>query len=175
MHATHPRTRRPVTRLWQVGELLLSFPQQLEPFSVGNTLSALDPQLAALAASDVGNAVGCPAIAEDRGGGGHPGMSGEDEPCGGADPLIEWLQALSHATVDDYLSHIALIPRLGPLGAKQLAADSSYLSNIISAGLGLPLDCRLAALERLLARPDTPANSVSPKDLAKAALTNNVA
>ncbi|KAL1500394.1 hypothetical protein AB1Y20_013051 [Prymnesium parvum] len=117
----------PLAYITQVGEELLGLPQRLEPFVAGASLTLLSPRL--------------------RGGGG--AAEGADE----ADGATEWLLAIGEATACLLLRQVERIGTLTPLGARQLAADASYLSNILSAGLGLPPSAPLAELEALLTAP----------------------
>ena len=66
------------------------------------------------------------------------------------DGLHAWLAALGNRTVELLLQSVVRIPALSILGAKQLAADASYVNNILSGGLGLPHDARLVELVALL-------------------------
>lgn len=96
-----------------MGEELLGLPQRLGPFVNGPTLSDLSPMLKLLS----GDAP--PAVEE----------SNVD-----SDTAMEWLLSIGHGTVCLLVDEIVKISRLTPLGARQLAADVSYLSNILSAG-----------------------------------------
>ena len=51
---------------------------------------------------------------------------------------MAWLLAVAHTTTSKLEEAISGIGSLSPAGSKQLAADVGYLSNILSAGLGLP-------------------------------------
>ena len=104
-----------------VGDHLLGLPQRLEPFAAGTTLTLLDKELK-----------GSGSLSDDEEG------------------LHTWLAALGHRVVELLLQSVALIPTLSILGAKQLAADASYVDNILSGGLGLPHDARLVELVDLL-------------------------
>jgi len=52
--------------------------------------------------------------------------------------VLVWMKAVAHRTTLLLLAAVSSIPALSPLGAKQLAADVSYLANIFAAGLSLP-------------------------------------
>ena len=67
-----------------------------------------------------------------------------------ADGGTLWLEAIGHRTVSLLLESISQIRSLSAIGSKQLAADVTYIDNILSGGLGLPQDDRLVQLARLL-------------------------
>jgi hypothetical protein len=119
----------PQSYITRAGDHLLGLPQHLEPFAEPPTLSNLSGEL--------------------RGGGGEGGAAGPER--GGADggPLA-WLAALGHRTVELLLVEVDRISALSSLGAKQLAADTGYVDNILASGLGLPRDARLNELAGLL-------------------------
>lgn len=126
----------PLPYITQVGEHLLGLPQQLEPFTTGRTLTQLSQKLKPQT-GDVPL----------------PPLDAEDAQTAEADAPMEWLRSISHATTELLLREASLLEELSLLGAKQLAADAGYLSNILSGGLGLPPNAVLAELEVLLTAP----------------------
>ena len=104
-------------------------PQQLEPFAEGSTLAALP-------AGRLGS------MATANGGGG-----------AASDGVHAWLAALGHLTVELLLQAVLRVGTLSTMGARQLAADASYVNNILSGGLGLPHDERITELAALLTAP----------------------
>ena len=148
-----------VTRL---GEQLLALPQQLEPHAAAgsDTLTLLHPSLR----PPDGNAAGGGAAAS-------PSSSPAAE-----EGAIGWLHAVAHVTVSRLFDAVGKIAAFSPLGAKQLAADVSYLSNILSGGLGLPPLAPLAQLELLLTCPPAEiADAVRKSDALPASLAIAVA
>ena len=119
-------TPSPQDYITQLGEQLLSLPQQLEAHAATETLSLLHPSLRPLAEHQLEQQL------EEEG-------------------AMAWLQAVAHATAGALLEAVASIPAFSPLGAQQLAADVGYLANILSGGLGLRPLPQLAQLETLLA------------------------
>ena len=123
----------PLEYVTYAGELLLAVPLQLEPFLGDNTLAGLAPELRA------------PAAEGDDGGG--------DGDCGDNDGGCGWLAAVAASCVRLLLAEVSKLAAFSPLGSKQMAADVSYLSNVLSAGLSLAPDSRLAELEAVLLAP----------------------
>ena len=74
----------------------------------------------------------------------------EEEGAAAADGVHAWLSALGHRTAELLLRAVRRISALSMLGARQLSADTAYVNNILSAGLGLPQDARLSELAELL-------------------------
>ena len=119
-------TPSPQDYITQLGEQLLSLPQQLEAHAASETLSLLHPSLRPLPEHQLEHQL------EEEG-------------------AMAWLHAVAHATAGALLEAVASIPAFSPLGAQQLAADVGYLANILSGGLGLRPLPQLAQLETLLA------------------------
>ncbi|KAL5483724.1 hypothetical protein EMCRGX_G020132 [Ephydatia muelleri] len=102
----------PLSYITEVGDYLLTLPQQLEPFS-----SQDNPGL--MAALKVGYL---------------PGQSHE-EPVEGNEEHMSgvWLEAIAKATVDLYIHSILRIPVVINHTAQQLAADIGYFTNVLAA------------------------------------------
>lgn len=121
-----------------VGEYLLGMYLLLEPYASGPALTDLHAELR------TGGAV-----SEEAGPAAAAAAELEPEPE--RRHVMLWMEAIAQRTILLLLEAVATIPALSPLGAKQLAADVSYLSNIFSVGLSLPQHGALAELENLLA------------------------
>ena len=63
--------------------------------------------------------------------------------------VVAWMGAVATRTKSLLLAAVEALPALSAAGAKQLAADVGYLSNIFAAGLSLP-HAELTELEGLL-------------------------
>eukprot|EP00741_Cyanophora_paradoxa_P025709 tig00000388_g24810.t1 len=126
----------PLEYVTQVGEHLLTLPQQLEPFA------------AAAAAGGAGHA-SLP-LFEDFPSPAAPAPEGEEEDEEAAGAFAAgWIAAVAKGTAQMYVEQILQIPNLGATGSRQLATDIGYLSNVMSA-LGVAVEAPLRAAQRLL-------------------------
>jgi hypothetical protein len=116
-----------------VGEYLLGLYLLLEPYASGPALTNLHPELRTGAPASEGQAAAADLELEPE-----------------RRHVILWMKAIAQRTTVLLLDAVSGIPALSPLGAKQLAADVAYLSNIFSVGLSLPQHGALTELEALL-------------------------
>lgn len=112
----------PLEYITQIGEHLLTLPQQLEPFVDAGPM-AIRPEVFAKA-----------------------GVKPPDQQLEFA---AQWLSLVSEGTMSYYYDRILAIPYLTHEGGNQLATDVAYLFNILSA-LGIPPDPKLELLSGLL-------------------------
>lgn len=117
----------PLPYITEVGDYLLTLPQQLEPLS-----SQDNPRL--MAALKVGYLPGQP-----------HGETGTEEHVSGV-----WLEAITKATVDLYVHSILHIPVIINQAAQQLAADIGYFTNVLAAIGHVPNE-QLTQLEAIYA------------------------
>lgn len=132
----------PQAYITAVGDHLLGLPQQLEPFAEGPALHGLALELLRGSGGGSGG---------DSGGGSETGAAA----AATADGVHAWLSALGGRTVELLLRAVMKITSLSTLGARQLSADTAYVNNILSAGLGLRQDERLSELAELLTATGT--------------------
>ena len=104
----------PLVYISEIGEYLLTLPQQLEPF-----LSQDDSLFAkALQACEQPFHADC------------TGIFSSQRHDNAADI---WLNAICKGVMKNYMSSVLLIPKLTAQGAHQLSADIDYLNNVMSA------------------------------------------
>ncbi|XP_019849814.1 PREDICTED: conserved oligomeric Golgi complex subunit 7-like [Amphimedon queenslandica] len=116
----------PLTYITEIGDHLLTLPEQLEPFT-----SQDNPSLAAAMKH------GRLPFTED---------DGENRDLSLSDM---WLDAIARGTMETYVESILKIPRLTDAAALQLSTDIGYLCNVLAA-LDQPPIPALTALEKLL-------------------------
>lgn len=129
-----------------MGEHLLGLYLVLEPFAEGAALQQLHPDLRP-DASALGITSGTSSIGADST---MPTSAGNLELEPEREHVVVWMEAVAHQTAALLLQKISTLPALSQWGAKQLAADVSYLGNIFFAGLSLPRQQAFAELESLL-------------------------
>lgn len=120
----------PLPYITQVGEQLLTLPQQLEPFTAEGTADQL---LICLMRGNLPEELKC-----------------ENEMESSAD---HWLESLSTALAHSYIKHIKTISKLSPKGILQLCADIEYFANVLSA-LEVDPPAELEQISSLLATDD---------------------
>jgi len=104
----------PLSYITSLGDYLLLIPQQLEPF-LSTESTDLDTALRMVDFSS------------------YPGMSNDVE-----GDAFAWLTCVCQSALFVFVEMILRIPRLSPVGCKQLSADISYISNVMAA-LEVPL------------------------------------
>jgi conserved oligomeric Golgi complex subunit 7 len=132
------------------GELLLTLPQQLEPFTSTEVKNA---RATPRALSDVVRAEQ-KALAVSSG---DRSVSSEESAVDspGSTLALQWVGTLCRGTMAWYVMRVIDIPTLSDHGCRQLSADVDYLANVVSA-LGVQVDPALSSLQRQLA-PDAAA------------------
>ncbi|CAI8022795.1 Conserved oligomeric Golgi complex subunit 7 [Geodia barretti] len=124
-------TLSPLPYITEIGDYLLTLPQQLEPFT-----SQESPALsAALKQSHLPFPPTDGVAADEREGEEHPSDA--------------WLGAVARGTMSTYMTNILQIPSLSQQAATQLATDISYLCNVLAA-LGQSPIKQLTQLESLI-------------------------
>jgi hypothetical protein len=118
----------PLSYITEIGDQLLTLPQQLEPFTLTD-----NPSL--MAAMRLGK---LPYTNE-----------GSNRNEGDLNLSDMWLDAISCGTMETYIESILLIPRLTDAAALQLATDIAYLCNVLAALDQQPTN-DLSSLEKLL-------------------------
>jgi hypothetical protein len=108
-----PFTLSPLTYITQIGDHLLTLPQQLETFS-----SHDNPALEFAFRS---SAIPFTSKSEV--------VSPDHEP----DVAFHWIHAITQATMQLYLEQILKIPHLSHQSAQQLSTDIEYLCNVLAA------------------------------------------
>ncbi|XP_065828857.1 conserved oligomeric Golgi complex subunit 7-like [Oscarella lobularis] len=143
-------TVSPLTYITQIGDHLLTLPQQLEPF-VSQEYTALDTALRATELPYSETPVSVPASPEHE-----------------MDIAESWIGAITNATMKVYFQKILEIDHFSHHGAQQLSTDIEYFCNVLSALEVLP-NVQLKQLAHLLrVHPEQYESTAADQDISPA-------
>eukprot|EP01116_Phalansterium_solitarium_P021414 TRINITY_DN6645_c0_g1_i1.p1 TRINITY_DN6645_c0_g1~~TRINITY_DN6645_c0_g1_i1.p1 ORF type:complete len:861 (-),score=300.25 TRINITY_DN6645_c0_g1_i1:236-2818(-) len=158
----------PSEYITQVGEHLLTLPQQLAPFASGDTSLLFNPKaishLTHLTDDVKEVASAMDDLALDQSSNSNRSVPPADGPDDDEDSeesgfAFQWISALCRGTTSLYLQRILEIPALTDHGSKQLTADISYLINVLSA-LGMTINDSLEIAYKYIIMPRSQFESI---------------
>mmetsp|Transcript_5146 Transcript_5146/g.8490 ORF Transcript_5146/g.8490 Transcript_5146/m.8490 type:complete len:941 (-) Transcript_5146:66-2888(-) len=128
----------PLEYITQIGEHLLTLPQQLEPFAA----AVMSPHHHSLSSDSNHNSAAAAHAFPDE------AEEAENEERSSAF-AHGWITSIAKGTVSLYVEQILQISSITPHGARQLSTDIGYLINVLSA-LGVTVDLLLLSCQQML-------------------------